>query len=68
MTRVAVLGAKGRMGSEVVRAVSAAQDLELGPLLRVSEPAQGWIDGGGAGSGGAAHRFSLRWRLPPGAP
>lgn len=31
MTRVAVLGAKGRMGSEVVRAVAAAQDLELGP-------------------------------------
>lgn len=31
MTRVAVLGAKGRMGSEVVRAVSAAADLELGP-------------------------------------
>ena len=31
MTRVAVLGANGRMGSEVVRAVSAAPDLELGP-------------------------------------
>ena len=29
MTRVAVLGAKGRMGSEVVRAVEAAADLEL---------------------------------------
>ncbi|MGB8650742.1 MAG: 4-hydroxy-tetrahydrodipicolinate reductase [Mycobacteriales bacterium] len=29
--RVAVLGAKGRMGSEVVRAVGAAPDLELGP-------------------------------------
>lgn len=28
-TRVAVLGAKGRMGSEVVRAVEAADDLEL---------------------------------------
>ncbi|HUR14981.1 MAG TPA: 4-hydroxy-tetrahydrodipicolinate reductase [Mycobacteriales bacterium] len=31
MTRVAVLGANGRMGSEVVRAVSAAPDLDLGP-------------------------------------
>ena len=29
--KVAVLGAKGRMGSEVVRAVTAAPDLELGP-------------------------------------
>ncbi|HWH30714.1 MAG TPA: 4-hydroxy-tetrahydrodipicolinate reductase [Mycobacteriales bacterium] len=29
MTRVLVLGAKGRMGSEVVRAVEAADDLEL---------------------------------------
>jgi hypothetical protein len=38
---------------------------ELGPLLRVSEPAQGWIDGG---SPGAPHRFSLRWRLPAAAP
>ena len=31
MTTVAVLGAKGRMGSEVVRAVTAAEDLILGP-------------------------------------
>ena len=29
MIQVAVLGAKGRMGSEVVRAVEAADDLEL---------------------------------------
>ena len=29
--RVAVLGAKGRMGGEVVRAVTAAEDLALGP-------------------------------------
>ena len=29
MTRVAVLGARGRMGSEVVRAVEAADDLQL---------------------------------------
>ena len=32
MTTVAVLGAKGRMGSEVVRAVTAAPDLDLGPV------------------------------------
>lgn len=37
MTRVAVLGAKGRMGSEVVRAVSAATDLELGPTYDVGD-------------------------------
>jgi 4-hydroxy-tetrahydrodipicolinate reductase len=37
MTRVAVLGAKGRMGSEVVRAVGAAQDLELGPTYDVGD-------------------------------
>ncbi len=35
--RVAVLGAKGRMGSEVVRAVSAADDLELGPTYDVGD-------------------------------
>jgi len=29
MTRVAVLGARGRMGAEVVRAVEAAEDLDL---------------------------------------
>jgi 4-hydroxy-tetrahydrodipicolinate reductase len=33
MTRVAVLGARGRMGSEVVRAVEAADDLQLGAAL-----------------------------------
>ena len=37
MTRVAVIGAKGRMGSEVVRAVSAADDLELGPTYDVGD-------------------------------
>lgn len=37
MTRVAVLGAKGRMGSEVVRAVGAAPDLELGPTYDVGD-------------------------------
>ncbi|MDP9466249.1 MAG: 4-hydroxy-tetrahydrodipicolinate reductase [Actinomycetota bacterium] len=33
MTRVAVLGARGRMGSEVVRAVEGADDLELAAAL-----------------------------------
>ena len=33
MTRVAVLGARGRMGSEVVRAVEAADDLVLAAAL-----------------------------------
>jgi 4-hydroxy-tetrahydrodipicolinate reductase len=33
MTRVAVLGAKGRMGAEVVRAVEGADDLELAAAL-----------------------------------
>jgi 4-hydroxy-tetrahydrodipicolinate reductase len=35
--RVAVLGAKGRMGSEVVRAVTAAPDLTLGPTYDVGD-------------------------------
>jgi 4-hydroxy-tetrahydrodipicolinate reductase len=35
--RVAVLGAKGRMGSEVVRAVTAASDLTLGPAYDVGD-------------------------------
>ncbi|MDP9403280.1 MAG: 4-hydroxy-tetrahydrodipicolinate reductase [Actinomycetota bacterium] len=38
MTRVAVLGAKGRMGSEVVRAVDGAEDLELAAALDVGDP------------------------------
>ncbi|MEX2288917.1 MAG: 4-hydroxy-tetrahydrodipicolinate reductase [Mycobacteriales bacterium] len=37
MTRVAVLGARGRMGSEVVRAVSAAEDLELAAALDLGD-------------------------------
>ena len=36
-TRVAVLGAKGRMGSEVVRAVEAAGDLQLAAALDVGD-------------------------------
>ena len=37
-TRVAVLGAKGRMGSEVVRAVEGADDLELVAALDAGDP------------------------------
>ena len=37
MTTVAVLGAQGRMGSEVVRAVTGAADLELGPTFDVGD-------------------------------
>jgi 4-hydroxy-tetrahydrodipicolinate reductase len=37
MTTVAVLGAQGRMGSEVVRAVTAAADLDLGPTFDVGD-------------------------------
>ena len=37
MTTVAVIGAKGRMGSEVVRAVTAASDLELGPTFDLGD-------------------------------
>ena len=37
MTRVAVLGARGRMGAEVVRAVTAAADLDLGPAYDVGD-------------------------------
>ena len=37
MIRVAVLGAKGRMGAEVVRAVQAADDLSLGAAYDVGD-------------------------------
>jgi 4-hydroxy-tetrahydrodipicolinate reductase len=37
MTRVAVLGAAGRMGSEVVRAVEAADDLQLAARYEVGD-------------------------------
>lgn len=37
MTTVAVLGAKGRMGAEVVRAVTAADDLTLGPAYDLGD-------------------------------
>ncbi len=38
MTAVAVLGARGRMGSEVVRAVEAAADLELAGAYDAGDP------------------------------
>ena len=38
MTRVAVLGARGRMGAEVVRAVEGADDLSLAAALDVGDP------------------------------
>jgi 4-hydroxy-tetrahydrodipicolinate reductase len=37
-TRVAVLGARGRMGSEVVRAVEGADDLQLAAALDAGDP------------------------------
>jgi 4-hydroxy-tetrahydrodipicolinate reductase len=37
VTKVAVLGAKGRMGAEVVRAVTAADDLTLGPTYDMGD-------------------------------
>ncbi|MCY7365963.1 MAG: 4-hydroxy-tetrahydrodipicolinate reductase, partial [Frankiaceae bacterium] len=40
MIQVAVLGAKGRMGSEVVRAVEAADDLELAGAFDVGASLQ----------------------------
>ena len=36
--RVAVIGAAGRMGRQVCAAVTAAEDLELGPRLDVGDP------------------------------
>ncbi|MCW2498327.1 MAG: dihydrodipicolinate reductase [Frankiales bacterium] len=38
MTTVAVFGGKGRMGSEAARAVTAAPDLDLGPVYDVGDP------------------------------
>jgi len=38
VTRVAVLGAKGRMGAEVVRAVEGADDLSLAAALDAGDP------------------------------
>lgn len=43
---VGVLGAKGRMGSEVCRAVEAAEDLELVARLDVDDAPTGLVDAG----------------------
>lgn len=45
-TRVAVLGARGRMGSAAVRAVSQADDLELAAEVNRGEPLQTLVDSG----------------------
>lgn len=44
--RVGVLGAKGRMGSEVCRAVEEAEDLELVARLDVGDAPSGLVDAG----------------------
>ncbi len=46
MITVGVLGAKGRMGSEVCRAVDADPDLGLGPCADIGDPLTGLRDGG----------------------
>ncbi|OEV11141.1 4-hydroxy-tetrahydrodipicolinate reductase, partial [Streptomyces nanshensis] len=44
--RVAVLGAKGRMGSEAVRAVEGAEDMELVAALGSGDPLRTLTDAG----------------------
>ena len=44
--KVAVLGAKGRMGSEAVKAISAAEDLELVAQLDVGDSLDNLIKSG----------------------
>ncbi len=46
MTRVAVLGAKGRMGTESVRALSAADDIEVVAQIDVEDSLELISDGG----------------------
>ncbi|MET9227970.1 4-hydroxy-tetrahydrodipicolinate reductase [Lentzea sp. NPDC003310] len=46
MIRVGVLGARGRMGSEVVRAVEAAKDMEVVAALNAGDPLQTLVDAG----------------------
>ncbi|HBX82564.1 MAG: 4-hydroxy-tetrahydrodipicolinate reductase [Propionibacteriaceae bacterium] len=43
MTTVAVLGAKGRMGQEVIRAIQASGDLTLGATLDVGDPLEALV-------------------------
>jgi 4-hydroxy-tetrahydrodipicolinate reductase len=46
MTRVAVVGAAGRMGGEVVRAVEAAHDVQLVAAVGSSDPLSQLVDAG----------------------
>src|SRR5688500_7907305 len=46
MIRVGVLGARGRMGSEVVRAVEAAKDMEVVAAIDADYPLQALVDSG----------------------
>ncbi len=46
MIRVGVLGARGRMGSEVVRAVEAAKDMEVVAAIDADDPLQALVDAG----------------------
>ncbi|GAB2820669.1 4-hydroxy-tetrahydrodipicolinate reductase [Lentzea nigeriaca] len=46
MIRVGVLGARGRMGSEVVRAVEAAKDMEVVAAIDADDPLSGLVDAG----------------------
>ncbi len=44
MIRVGVLGARGRMGSEVVRAVEAAKDMEVVAAIDADDPLSALVD------------------------
>jgi 4-hydroxy-tetrahydrodipicolinate reductase len=46
MIRVGVLGARGRMGAEVVRAVEAAKDMEVVAAIDADDPLQALVDAG----------------------
>ncbi|GGM78239.1 4-hydroxy-tetrahydrodipicolinate reductase [Lentzea pudingi] len=46
MIRVGVLGARGRMGSEVVRAVEAAKDMEVVAAIDADDPLSTLVDAG----------------------
>ncbi|MGI5505471.1 4-hydroxy-tetrahydrodipicolinate reductase [Lentzea sp. CA-135723] len=46
MIRVGVLGARGRMGSEVVRAVEAAKDMEVVAAIDADDPLSALTDAG----------------------
>jgi 4-hydroxy-tetrahydrodipicolinate reductase len=46
MIRVGVLGARGRMGSEVVRAVEAAKDMEVVSAIDAEDPLSALVDAG----------------------